>query len=245
MATGDFRSLPGTPIIYDPMTGDQHGAKRQQVSCNGVLNVICPGRIDPAAAAMVKLLQSSIANVYNTANGLNNWTGNGTASFNRDNSDVKITYVPGEATTVFGRYSFSKTLVYDPPLLGAAIGDATNGGQLGNAPGLVQSVGLGATRAFSPTLLLDWNFGFTRQRLGSTFDLTSARGLEQLNIPGTNNAGAPGDPSLYYGWPGFIFPVAQAPPGTGNAIGANLGNAQPANPFLFRDQQFVTGANLS
>jgi outer membrane receptor protein involved in Fe transport len=66
-----------------------------------------------------------------------------------------------------------------------------------------------------------------------------------LNIPGTNNAGAPGDPSLYYGYPGFIFPVAQAPPGTSNAIGPNLGNAQPANPFLFRDQQYVTGANLS
>ena len=25
----------------------------------------------------------------------------------------------------------------------------------------------------------------------------------------------------------------------------NLGNAQPANPFLFRDNQYVTGANLS
>src|ERR1700677_1794826 len=100
------------------------------------------------------------------------------------------------------------------PLLGAAIGHATNGGQLGNAPGLVQSVGLGATHTFSPTLLLDWNFGFTRQRLGSTFDLTSARGVDQLGILGTNNAGAPGDPSLYYGYPGFIFPVAQVPPGT-------------------------------
>jgi hypothetical protein len=93
--------------------------------------------------------------------------------------------------------------------------------------------------------LLDWNFGFTRQRLGSTFDLTSARGLSTLNIPGTNNAGAPGDPSLYYGYPGFIFPTNTAAPGTANGTGAALGNAQPANPFLFRDQQFVTGANLS
>lgn len=39
--------------------------------------------------------------------------------------------------------------------------------------------------------------------------------------------------------------MAQAPPGTSNAIGPNLGNAQPANPFLFLDQQYVTGANLS
>ena len=111
-----------------------------------------------------------------------------------------------QKTMFFGRYSFSKTLVYDPPLLGAAIGDATNGGQLGNAPGLVQSVGLGATHTFTPTLLFDWNFGFTRQRLGSTFDLVSANGLNDLGIPGTNNAGAPGDPSLYYGYPGIHLP---------------------------------------
>lgn len=249
MMQGDFRGLldsNGNPVvIYDPATGDQHGAGKQQISCNGVLNVICPNRVDPAAAAMAKLLQPLIGQEVATTNDLNNWTGSGTALFNRDNADFKITYVPNQTTTVFGRYSFSKTLVFDPPLLGAAIGDATNGGQLGSAPGLVQSIGLGATHAFSPSLLLDWNFGFTRQRLGSTFDLVSPNGLNDLKIPGTNNAGATGDPSLYYGYPGFIFPVGQTPPGTGNAIGAALGNAQPANPFLFRDQQYVSGANLS
>ena len=246
MMTGDFRNIPGNPIIYDPATGDKHGAGRQQISCNGVLNVICPGRIDPAAQGMIKLLQPLAAQEFTTANGLNNWTGSGTAFFNRDNADGKVTWVVNPSTNIFGRYSFSKTLVYDPPLLGPAIGDATNGGQLGNAPGLVQSVGLGLTHTFTPSLLLDWNFGFTRQRLGSTFDLVSANGLNDLGIPGTNNAGAPGDPSLYYGYPGFIFPTGQAAPGTTiTDNGANLGNAQPANPFLFRDQQWVSGANVS
>jgi len=248
MMAGDFTNLPGNPVIYDPMTGDQHGAGKQQISCNGVLNTICPGRIDPAAATIIKLLQPLAAQEVATTNDLGNWTGSGTAQFNRDNMDAKIDYVVSPTSTVWGRYSFSKTLVYDPPLLGAAIGDATNGGQLGNAPGLVQSIGLGATHTFTPNLLIDWNFGFTRQRLGSTFDLTSARGLTQLNIPGTNNAGATGDPSLYYGWPGFIFPTGTASPSTtsiASPAGANLGNAQPANPFLFRDQQWVTGANLS
>ena len=136
--------------------------------------------------------------------------------------------------------------MFDPPLLGPAIGDATNGGQLGNAPGRVQSVGLGATHTFSPTLLLDWNFGYNRQRLGSTFDLVSANGLTDLGIPGTNNAGAPGDPTLYYGYPGFIFPPGQHRRAVDTEqSGATSGNAQPANPFLFRDNQYVTGANLS
>jgi len=246
MMTGDFRNLPGNPIIYDPTTGNAQGANKTQVSCNGVLNVICPNRIDPAAAAMIKLLQPVIGQEFATNNGLNNWTGSGTAYFNRDNADGKVNWIISPKSMIFGRYSFSKTLVFDPPLLGAANGDATNGGQLGNAPGLVQQVGLGATHTFTPSLLLDWNFGFTRQRLGSTFDLTSAKGLNDLGIPGTNNAGAPGDPSLYYGLPGFIFPTNSAAPGTTIPNNqANLGNAQPANPFLFRDQQYVTGANLS
>jgi hypothetical protein len=246
MATGDFRGLPGNPIIYDPDTGNSHGANKQQISCNGVLNVICSSRIDPAAATMVKLLQTVIGKEFPTSNGLNNFVGSGTALFNRNNADIKINYIPTSKTTLFGRYSISNTLALDPPLLGPAIGDATNGGQLGNAPGRVQSVGVGATHTFSPTVLLDWNFGYTRQRIGSTFGLESANGLNDLAIPGTNNAGAPGDPSLYYGYPGFIFPTNQAAPGTTIPNNqANLGNAQTGNPFLFRDNQYVTNANLS
>ena len=246
MINGDFTNLPGNPIIYDPATGDAHGAGKQQISCNGLLNTICPNRFDPAAVTMIGLMKPLISQEVATTNDLNNWSGTGTALFNRDSADGKVTYVPNQTSTIFGRYSFSKTLVFDPPLLGPAIGNATNGGQLGNAPGLVQSAGLGTTHAFTPSMLLDWNFGFTRQRLGSTFDLTSARGLEQLHIPGTNNAGATGGPSLYFGWPGFIFPTNSAAPGTtvpNNQV--TLGNAQPANPFLFRDQQYVTGANMS
>jgi hypothetical protein len=193
---------------------------------------------------MVKLLQPSISQVFTTANGLNNFSGSSTALFNRDTVDGKINYVPSDKTTVFGRYSFSKTLVFDPPLLGDAVGDATAGGQLGDAPGLIQSVGLGATHTFTPSMLLDWNFGFTRQRLASTFDLGSAKGLNDLKIPGTNGVGAPGDPTLYNGLPGF-----QLGPNAGSnnppQVGPNIGNAQPANPFVFRDQQFVTGANLA
>ncbi|HMK28532.1 MAG TPA: TonB-dependent receptor [Terriglobales bacterium] len=242
MAQGDFRNLPGNPIIYDPTTGNTHGAGKQQISCNGVLNVICPNRIDPAATQMIQLLQPSIDQVFSTANGLNNFSGSGTAEFNRDNFDVKINYVPGQKSTVFGRYSFSKSLVFDPPLLGDAGGDATAGGQLGEAPGLIQSVGLGATYAFSPTMLLDWNFGFTRQRLGATFDLGTPKGLDLLKIPGTNGAGAPGDLTLYNGLPSFQFGPNQ---GTSTQVGPNLGNPNTGNPFLFRDQQFVTGANLN
>ena len=43
--------------------------------------------------------------------------------------------------------------------------------------------------------------------LGRRLISSRPRDLMTLGIPGTNNAGAPGDPSLYYGYPGFIFPL--------------------------------------
>lgn len=232
----DCISTPAAGCIYDPATGDAHGAGKRQISCNGVLNVICPNRIDPAAAAMLQLLQPSIAQEI-AANSLSNFLGSGTALFNRDNSDIKINYVPTQKSMVFGRYSFSRILVFDPPLLGAAGGDATNGGQLGNAPGLIQSVGLGATYTFRPNLLFDWNFGYTRQRLGATFDLLSPKGLDLLKIPGTNGAGVPAANYLYNGLPAFQINAGDA--------SLNLGNPNTGNPYLFRDNQFVSGANLS
>jgi hypothetical protein len=147
MVNGDFRNLPGNPIIYDPTTGDAHGAGKQQISCNGVLNTICMDRFDPAATAMIKLLQPKLSQVFDTANDLNNFSGSGTVLFNRDTADVKINYIPSQKSMVFGRYSFSKSLVFDPPLLGDAGGDATAGGQLGDAPGLIQSP-ISPTRTF-------------------------------------------------------------------------------------------------
>lgn len=138
---------------------------------------------------------------------------------------------------IFGHYSFSKSLVFDPPLLGNAGGDATNGGQLGDAPGMIQSVGLGGTYTFTPNLLLDWNFGFTRQNLSATFDLGSPDGLDLLKIPGTNGAGVPNGNDLYNGLPAFQVNSASS--------SVNFGNPNTGNPFQFRDNQYVTGANLS
>src|SRR5437588_46604 len=235
MAMGDFRNLAGNPIIYDPATGNAHGSGKQQISCNGVLNVICPNRIDPASAALIQLLEPSIAQEFTTANDLNNFAGSGTAMFNRDNADIKINYVPTQKSMFFGRYSFSRILVFDPPLLGDAGGDATNGGQLGNAPGLIQSAGLGPTYTFTPSLLFDWNFGYTRQRLGAQLDLGSPTGLDLLKIPGTNGAGNPNNNFLYNGLPAFQVQSA--------AANVNFGNPNTGNPYLFRDNQFVSGAN--
>src|SRR5262249_22576765 len=152
----------------------------------------------------------------------------------RDTNDIKVNYVPGGKFTVFGRYSISRATLFDPPVLGDAMGGATGGGQVGIAPSRIQSVGLGGTYTISPTMVLDINAGYTRQVLGAEhapdIDLGNF-GVDTLHIPGTN-----GDTRLTGGTPGFNFT-------TGGWNG--IGNVDTGNPFQFRDNQYVANANLS
>src|SRR5262249_49789010 len=144
-----------------------------------------PGnRIDPAAATMTALIPAPNQSVFP-----NNYLAIGDYSLTRDNVDFKVNYVPTDKMQVFGRYSFSPTLIFDPPSLGPAGGDATNGGQPGRAPGLIQSAGIGGSYTFSPHVLFDAVIGYTRLRLSAeNVDLDKNYGLDVLHIPGTNGA---------------------------------------------------------
>jgi hypothetical protein len=243
MRAGDFRGLVdknGNQVkIYDPNTVDVNGNK-QQISCNGVLNVICSNRIDPASSKLVGMMPKAPTSSTDLSAITNDYVTSGGAGFNRNNWDVKVNYIPGDKSTLFARYSRSTTSITDSPGLGAAVGDAVGGGQLGSADSNIQSAGLGATHAFSSNVLIDWNFGFTRQHLGAVFGLDSADGLKTLGIKGTNNDGIAGNSSMYNGLPAFQISV---PNGIKTTL--NLGNPNTGNPFLFRDNQFVTGTNLS
>jgi len=89
---------------------------------------------------------------------------------------------------------------------------------------------VGGTYTFTPSLLLDVNVGFTRQRINAqSTDISSNFGLDTLHIPGTNGT----DP-LQGGIPAFQF----------NTF-SNLGNPNTGNPFVFRDNQYVGNANMT
>jgi hypothetical protein len=223
---GDFTGTGA--VIYDPATGNANGTGRQQVSCNGVLNVICANRIDPIAAKLIALIpQPNLAVASGVAN---NYFASGTYRFNRDNLDFKVNYNPTAKSTMFARYSFSPSNIFDPPSLGDAGGDALNGGQPGTAPGRVQSTAVGGTYTVTPHFLLDGNLGFTRQRLGAqNVDIDKNYGLDVLGIPGTN-----GPDLLQGGYPRFTISGF-----------SSLGNPNVSNPFLFRDNQYVAAGNAS
>jgi hypothetical protein len=234
-STGNLVDKPGNPVhIYDPNTGNANGSGRQPISCNGVIDTICFGRADPAALNMASLVPAPTPTLA-TLNA-NNYLDRATGYFNRDSYDTKINYVPSQKSTVFAHFSLSNGKIFDPPTLGPAEGSATNGGQLGNALTRIYVAGVGGTHQFTPNLLLDGVAGFTRQHLqAKALDIAAdgAYGLNTLHIPGTNNSQAPND-QLYWGLPAFSF--------TGFST---LGNSNTANPFEFRDNQYIAAGNLS
>jgi Carboxypeptidase regulatory-like domain/TonB dependent receptor len=230
-----FRTLPTAALrqgnfsgtgaqIYDPATGNADGSGRTLFAGG----VIPTNRIDPIVQKLIALIPTPNQPVG--ASPANNYFASGTYEFNRDNYDFKVNYNPTEKSTMFVRYSISPSQIFDPPSLGPAGGDALAGGQPGNAPGRVQSTAIGGTYTLSPTLLLDGNIGYTRQRLGAqNVDIDKNYGLDDLGIPGTN-----GPDKLQGGYPRFAISGF-----------SSLGNPNVSNPFLFRDNQYVAAGNLS
>ncbi|HTM50212.1 MAG TPA: carboxypeptidase regulatory-like domain-containing protein [Bryobacteraceae bacterium] len=216
---GDFS--PYNANIYDPQTGNPDGSGRTLFPDK----LIPATRIDPAAATMAGLLPDS-----ETSGVSSNYFATGGYKFNRYNADFKVNYNPSSKTTLFARYGFSPSDIYDPPMFGKAGGGALNGGQPGHALGLIQNASAGGTYMVSPSILVDANMGFTRLRLsGENDDLGQNFGLDVLKIPGTN-----GSYRLQGGIPRFTV---------SNFTG--FGNTNVSNPFLFRDNQYTGLTSLS
>jgi hypothetical protein len=171
----------------------------------------------------------------------NDYQATSTVAYNRNASDTKINYIPSENTQIYGKYGMTPYTDSDPQVLGntpctgsnaCAGGPAADGGQVGNIGGRGQNAGLGFSHVFGPNVVLDADGGWTRllTYAQSTLDIAVGDyGLNTLKIPGTNGTGL-----NYVGIPGFYLTTF-----------TGLGNAQGANPFEFRDNQFTGDVNLS
>ncbi len=130
--SGDF-SAAGLHTIYDPLTTAANGS-RTQISCNGVLNVICPSRISPQAQAILAY--------YPQAN-------NGATSFQAvpsqdifwDQFVIRIDHLLNPKNRLFGRWAYINERETDPnfsPALKTA--SLTSNGQ-DIAIGLITNIG--------------------------------------------------------------------------------------------------------
>ncbi|MCB1021098.1 MAG: TonB-dependent receptor, partial [Acidobacteria bacterium] len=207
--TADYRAgdFSGQGAIYDPLTGDAAGRNRQALPNN----VMPTSRMNQSALRLQELLPlpnlSGTANNYFTAAGV---------PMDRHNVDVKINWNVDDRSTLFGKYSLMDATVQGQPSLGAAFGSGlVPGGGSGKGHTLVQVVGLGFTRAFTPSWLFDTNFGFSR--LGQNvleLDYGTNYGSDLLGIPGTNGTTEreSGMPSFAVtGFPTFGNPDAWTP----------------------------------
>jgi outer membrane receptor protein involved in Fe transport len=183
---GDFSSaIPAgtncattvTGCIYDPgLNGQATAASRVPFAGN----IIPQSRISPVARAILARLP-----LPNLPGLTNNYETSGTFIQDRNSFDVKINHNFSEKTTMFGRYSYFKSLTSDLPLLGALGGPATLSGTASTGPGRNDSVSVNLTHVFSPKLITEFRFGYVRVHI--TGDVPSEENLgNSLGIQGTN-----------------------------------------------------------
>jgi hypothetical protein len=212
--------FPANAIIYDPLSNPDPRLRTPFPN-----NTIPANRIDPAALYLIRRLPATINSDFQ-----NNVLTTGATTYDRTNYDLKINYASSKLTA-FGRYGNSPHKIDDAYALGEAGGGSAGGGSVGLAPGRTQVVGLGTTYLFNSTLLLDANFGFTRQVLGAEapdIGVNVGSDADKMNIPGTN-----GPDRLQGGLPSFQI-----------SNWSNLGNDGTGNPFQFRDNQYSFSINL-
>ena len=101
MKAGDFTAA-GIPRIYDPATTASNGAggfTRQQFSCNGVLNMICPNRISSVSAYFASLFPNP-----NLSGLTNNYKGTSISTTNSDQILGKLDFALSPTSRLSGSY---------------------------------------------------------------------------------------------------------------------------------------------
>jgi hypothetical protein len=178
--TGDFRNAPTK--IYDPATGNPDGTGRQQISCNGVLNVICANRISAIATKLLAFLPGP----------------NIPAAFAQSNFvfpevrikkthafDTKINYQINGKSNLSYRFSYQRPKVFDPGTYGI-YGGPTNGGFAGTGIQNTISTAANYTRTFSSTLVFEGRFGVSWYHNVATSTAAGLKTSEEVGIKNVN-----------------------------------------------------------
>jgi hypothetical protein len=201
---GDFSALANraTPLlVYDPATARREGSRvvRSPISCNGVLNVICPDRINPIAAKFLSYLPLPNTNFGQPTN---NFFGNA-----RPVNQYYVFLTRGdhqfnERNRMFVRYSKSFRTEIDENSTGRVNGVRATGriGHRGNDSGVVDYVYVhsantvlnlrGSLARFIQDRVSMASEDFDLRQMGfspQALALFTANTLPQMNISGYSN----------------------------------------------------------
>ncbi len=179
---GDFRGLKtgaGADIlIYDPLTTKADGT-RDQISCNGVLNVICANRQSVVARNLIKFYPQANTTPSNVNTNQNNFFSAGTA-INRNNQiDSRVDHNWSSNLRSFVR--FSRQFKNESEPFNAFGSVATSGGD-GPSKGSATSLSIDNVYTFSPTMVMSLRYGLNR-RYSKRLPFSTGYDFTQLGFP--------------------------------------------------------------
>jgi hypothetical protein len=194
-------------MIFDPTTGNADGTQRKAISSGGRLNVL--PSVPAAVTNILKFLPMP------TINGAiaNNYVATGGEKFDSDQVDGRIDYNFSDVLHFFGRYTLADFSKSAPGAFGAVAGGPGLDGInfAGTSLARNQSLALGATYTFSPTLITDFRFGFYRYRIRVQPNGVGTTPATDAGFPGLNlgTLETSGMPAFYVnGNGGFRFGYA-------------------------------------
>ncbi len=210
--------------VYDPATGDAEGFNRTPFPGN----IVPRARFEPIVLKLVQLTPAPTFPDRFT----NNFYGAGRWPFDRHTLDTKVNWNASDKFTMYGRFSYLNYDQFVERVFGELAGPYVT--RVFNNPGkgwgTTHSVTVAGTYVFSPTLVLDANFGFTRMATNAEqAEIDKKLGLDFLGIPGTN-----GPRRFEGGWPRFV-------------IGGHttIGETETYMPYYRRDPQHNYQANVN
>ena len=213
-----------TRPIYDPRTGDGSGANRTVFADN----LVPASRISAISKKIVDL--TPLPNLDQLTN---NFFATGPFTFDRHTLDTKVNWNASQKLTMFARYGMLHYSDFDPQVFGDALGGppiSAFGGNPGHGHGNTYSLTTAVTYIFTPSLIVDAYYGWTRADTTSEqARLDEKIGTDILGIPGTN-----GTRKLKGGWPRFEIDNY-------TTIGIN----EDFMPYYKRDPQYQYVANVN
>lgn len=241
---GNFSQyLAANPLnqIYDPQSGtrDANGNFTGQNRTPFVGNIIPTPRLSQQALNVLNYFPAPNQTPSNPLNP--NYLAQGNDAFDSNKWDTREDYFMNEKTTIYGRYSNHQ---FQRSAVGAfgsvAGGPAFNGVNFaGNSFVRNQSISLGTTHTFNPTLVNELRFGYVKYNVQTTPNGVGTAPATAAGIPGLNLA------DNYYtsGLPYFNFRTQNDDQLTalGYALGANQCNC----PLTENEGQYQVTDNLS
>lgn len=223
--------------IYDPATGNANGTGRQAFAGN----LIPVSRLNRQALNIFRYFQQPNINLTGDPL-LPNYAATGNGVINQNKWDVRSDYFMNEKTSFFGRYSnhqFDQGAPGAFGLLGG--GPAFNGVTFaGNSFARNQSISIGTTHSFNPSLINEFRFGYMKYYVQTTPNGVGTTPARDAGIQGLNQD------DLFYtsGLPQFQFRNA-ANDGNLTGLGYGLGINSCNCPLTESEGQYQFTDNVT